>query len=120
MAKEPRRKNLPWRKKGTERAFTGRYWDNPNPACIFARRGNALFHSDESLSQDRLAVSGRRREENVSTENDNGLFMRRTEALCGGDAHLGHVFEDGPKPTGRATALTRRVAVYTGEKTQEK
>jgi peptide-methionine (R)-S-oxide reductase len=92
------------RKKGTERAFTGRYWDNHEHGvyrCVCC--GNALFRSDEKFESGTGWPSfwAPAAEENVSTESDTSLFMRRTEALCSKcDAHLGHVFDDGPAPTG--------------------
>ncbi len=92
------------RKKGTERAFTGRYWNNHERGiyrCVCC--GEELFTSDTKFDSGSgwpsfyAPVSG----DKVRTENDDGLSVRRTEVLCSHcDAHLGHVFEDGPEPTG--------------------
>lgn len=92
------------RKKGTERAFTGRYWNNHAPGtyqCVCC--GTTLFRSDEKFESGTgwPSFSAPAAEENVTTESDTSLFMRRVEVLCSKcDAHLGHVFEDGPEPTG--------------------
>jgi len=92
------------RKKGIERAFTGRYWNHHETGmyrCVCC--GNALFRSQEKFESGTgwpsfwAPAAG----ENVATETDTSLFMKRVEVLCSKcDAHLGHVFEDGPMPTG--------------------
>jgi len=92
------------RKKGTERAFSGQYWNNHDPGlyrCVACDLD--LFGSDTKFDSGTGWPSFFRPviENHVGTEEDNSLFARRTEvhcARCG--AHLGHVFEDGPKPTG--------------------
>jgi peptide-methionine (R)-S-oxide reductase len=92
------------RKKGTERAFTGEYWNN-HEAGVYrcAGCGLELFASDTKFDSGTGWPSFYQpiEAEHVGAEEDNTLFARRTEVLCsrcGG--HLGHVFEDGPKPTG--------------------
>ena len=92
------------RKKGTERAFTGEYWDNHEQGVYRCRCcGAELFRSDEKFESGSGWPSFWQPSapENVAVEEDNSHFMQRTEVLCKQcDAHLGHVFEDGPKPTG--------------------
>jgi peptide-methionine (R)-S-oxide reductase len=92
------------RKKGTERAFTGEYHDSKEPGtytCVCC--GNPLFTSDTKFDSGTgwpsfwqpMSPAA------IETEEDNSFFSRRTEVLCSRcDAHLGHVFPDGPKPTG--------------------
>jgi peptide-methionine (R)-S-oxide reductase len=92
------------RQKGTERAFTGRYWNHHEDGVYrCACCGTALFRSDDKFDSGTgwPSFSAPAAQENVATEEDDSLFMRRTEALCSKcDAHLGHVFPDGPEPTG--------------------
>ena len=92
------------RKKGTERAFTGKYYKEHDEGvyrCVCC--GNPLFSSDTKFESGTgwPSFSAPIDEQNVKTETDNAYGMARTEVLCEKcDAHLGHVFEDGPAPTG--------------------
>jgi peptide-methionine (R)-S-oxide reductase len=92
------------REHGTERAFSGKYWDNHEDGmykCVCC--GEPLFDSSTKFESGtgwpsfyQPAVA-----ESVETHEDRSFFMRRTEVHCAKcAAHLGHVFPDGPKPTG--------------------
>lgn len=92
------------RKKGTEQPFTGKYWNYEEPGtyhCICC--GSELFSSNAKFD----AGCGwpsfftPLSDQNIETQDDKSLGMKRTEVLCSQcGAHLGHVFEDGPEPTG--------------------
>lgn len=92
------------RKKGTEPAFSGKYNSSKEPGiyrCVCC--GNPLFDSDAKFDSGTGWPSFYEpaTPDSVATESDRTLFMQRTEVLCSQcDAHLGHVFDDGPKPTG--------------------
>jgi peptide-methionine (R)-S-oxide reductase len=92
------------REKGTERAFTGTYWnchDEGTYRCVCC--GEELFSSDTKYDSGSGWPSfwAPKQAENVETETDKSHFMQRTEVHCKKcSAHLGHLFPDGPKPTG--------------------
>lgn len=92
------------RKGGTERPFSGDYWNNHETGifqCVCC--GNDLFSSGVKFESGTgwPSFSAPIAEKNVKTQIDRSLFMTRTEVLCSTcHAHLGHVFPDGPEPTG--------------------
>jgi peptide-methionine (R)-S-oxide reductase len=91
------------RRKGTEPAFSGKYWDHHEDGtykCVCC--GMPLFDSTTKYESGTGWPSfyAPVAEENIKTEEDNSYGMRRVEAMCSTcGAHLGHVFDDGPKPT---------------------
>ena len=92
------------RQKGTEPAFSGKYWNTKTPGtyrCICC--GEPLFDSETKFDSGTGWPSFYAPVEkfSVTEEEDRTLWMRRTEVMCSKcDAHLGHVFPDGPEPTG--------------------
>jgi len=93
------------REKGTERAFSGKYWDHKADGvyvCVCC--GATLFASDAKYDSGSGWPSFHRPIDagHVATEIDDSLGARRTEVLCRRcSAHLGHVFPDGPQPSGQ-------------------
>jgi peptide-methionine (R)-S-oxide reductase len=91
------------REKGTETAFTGKYWDSKEEGTyVCGACGNELFSSRTKFDSGTgwpsfwAPVS----DENVARKSDRSFFTTRTEVLCSRcDSHLGHVFDDGPAPT---------------------
>jgi peptide-methionine (R)-S-oxide reductase len=92
------------RQKGTERAFTGEYYDCKDPGMYRCRCcGEALFSSETKYDSGSGWPSFYQPVDNnsIETESDHTLGMTRTEVMCNAcGSHLGHVFEDGPQPTG--------------------
>jgi peptide-methionine (R)-S-oxide reductase len=92
------------REKGTERAFTGKYHAAKDPGVYrCAACGAELFSSGTKFDSGTGWPSFYEPADSkaVETEGDNSLFMRRTEVVCSNcGSHLGHVFPDGPEPTG--------------------
>ena len=92
------------RKRGTERAYTGRYWNHHERGvynCVCC--GQALFSSETKFESHTgwPSFTAPATVDAVVTHSDDSMLMDRTEVVCSRcDAHLGHVFDEGPPPTG--------------------
>ena len=109
---------------GTECAFTGKFWDSKGKGtfkCVCC--GNELFSSDSKFNSGTGWPSfwNPVSENSVIEKSDDSLGMKRTEILCARcDAHLGHVFSDGPKPTGLRFCINSTSLVFVEKKDDPK